>query len=391
MNPQRIFVTGGAGFLGRALVCELLAQGLAVRCLVRHADAATRVLDAVALGGENPERVELVVASLRDEPVDPRWLTDCDAVVHAAGALRGAPSVLVRENVVATRALVDAALTCGIRRFVLVSSLCVYAPHSLPAESVIDETCPVEPAPERRGAYVYSKVIQEAVCRDASRDRGLPLVVIRPGVIFGPGRSLLSDRVGLRLGRLLVLVGPGRRLPYTFVANCASALAAAVRATGIEGETFNIVDDQMPTARQLVDVYQQSAGDLRVVAVPCWAATSLSTLYAHWHARAPGQLPSSLLPYATAPLYKRVRFSTTAAKTRLRWQPRVDLLTALRMTTTATVEGDSNHVRRDARYRACPSVLTPRLGSPPAASTAESAHILLRLHVPGECPRGMGL
>lgn len=333
MRPGRIFVTGAAGFLGRPLVCELLARGQVVRCLVRRAEAATRLLDTVIGAGEaHPERLELVFGSLRDEPLDPAWLTGCDAIVHAAGALRAAPSVLVRENVVATRALTDAAVACGIRRFVLVSSLSVYASHLLQSGSVLDETCPIEPVPERRGAYVYSKVVQESVCRDASRNRALPLVIIRPGVIFGPGRSCLSDRVGLRLGSLFALVHPDRRLPYTYVTNCASAVAAAVLTNDLEGQTLNVVDDELPTAGEIVDACQRGGDQLHVVRVPGWAATLLSRLYAQWQARIDGQLPSGFVPYITESLYKPIVFSNAEAKARLQWQPRVDLRTGLRMT-----------------------------------------------------------
>ncbi len=333
MTPSRVFVTGASGFLGRPLVAELLARGAIVRCLVRRADAAMRLLDTVmALEGDNSGRLELVYGSLRDEPVDPAWLTQCDVIVHASGALRGAPSVLVRENVVATRALAAAALTCGIRRFVLVSSLSVYATPSRASAPAIDESCAVEQAPERRGAYVYSKVLQEAVCREAYRDRALPLLVVRPGVIFGPGRDWLSDRIGPRLGRLLAVVDPDRLLPYTYVANCASAVAAAALTNRAEGETFNIVDDELPTARQLVEAYQRCGGDLRVLRVPGWAAASLSRLYGRWHARTHGQLPAGFLPCVTESLYRPIRVSNAAAKAQLQWQPRVDLRTALRLT-----------------------------------------------------------
>jgi nucleoside-diphosphate-sugar epimerase len=218
---------------------------------------------------------------------------------------------------------------------VLVSSLSVYASQSLPPRAVLDEKCPIEPVPEHRGAYVYSKVAQEAVCRDTCSVHSMPLVIVRPGVIFGPGRSCLSDRVGPRLGRLLAVIDPDRVLPYTFVTNCASAVAAAVLTTGIEGEAFNIVDDELPTARQIVNAYRQSGGDLRVVRVPGWATPSLSRLYAWCHTRSDGVLPSSFLPYVVDPLYRPLRFSNTTAKVRLQWQPRVDVLKALRLTVAA--------------------------------------------------------
>ncbi len=332
-NAPRIFVTGGSGFLGSLVVRELIARGQRVRCLVRSESAATRLLDAVAALDPSADDIEFVFGSLGHEAVEREWLSRCDRVVHAAGALRGAPSTLVRQNVAATRALTEAAVACGLERFVLVSSLSVYAPHALRPMAVLDERCPIEPSPARRGAYVYSKVAQEAVCRDASAG-SLPLVIIRPGFIFGPGRPCLSDRVGPRLGGMIAIVDRGRPLPYTFVGNCASAVALAAIADGraVHGEAFNVIDDDLPTAQQVVDAYRRGGGVVRVVRLPGWAAPPLSRVYAWWHARSDDLLPGSLLPYVVNPLYKRLRFSNARAKERLNWRPTVDLGAALRLT-----------------------------------------------------------
>ena len=84
------------------------------------------------------------------------------------------------------------------------------------------------------------------------RNRGLPLVVIRPGVLFGPGRPLVTGRVGLTVGNVSLQMGGRRQVPLCFVDNCAAAVAAAVDAPGIDGMCFNIVDDELPTADELV-------------------------------------------------------------------------------------------------------------------------------------------
>ncbi len=331
MSCPRVFVTGAAGFVGRAVVRELLARGAMVRCLVRDADRASSVRDeAMAAGLVRPGRLETVIGALGAGAVDHRWLSECDVVLHAAGALRGSASVMVRENVVATRRLTEASAVCGIRRFVLLSSISVYASPPLAAGITVVETYPIEPYPERRSAYVYSKVGQEAVCRDAA----VSLVVIRAGVVYGPGRNRLTDRLGPRLGRYLALVGPDRRIPCTFVVNCASALAAAALTRGVDGAIFNVVDDELPTARQLVDAYRQSGGELHTVHVPRQAIGLLSRAYEKWYSRCRGDLPVSFLPYVIDALYKEVSFSNAAAHERLHWRPAVDLRAALRATVT---------------------------------------------------------
>jgi nucleoside-diphosphate-sugar epimerase len=336
-DASRIFVTGASGFLGSLLVRELVARGQRVRCLVRSESAATQLLGGLASLEQSANGIEFVFGSLSHEAVDREWLSGCDRVVHAAGALRGAPSTLVRQNVAATRSLTEAAAECSLERFVLVSSLSVYSPHGLEPEAILDESCPIERAPERRGPYVYSKVVQETVCRDICNG-SLPLVIIRPGFIFGPGRGCLSDRVGPRVGRVLALVDADRSLPYTFVANCASAVALAALAdsAAVDGEAFNIVDDELPTARQIVDAYREGGGVLRVVRVPRWTITPLSRMYAWCHVRSDDLLPRSLLPYVIDALYKPLRFSNARAKTRLNWRPAVNLCSALRLTINGT-------------------------------------------------------
>src|SRR5205085_11262387 len=100
---------------------------------------------------------------------------------------------------------------------------------------------PIEPRPELRDPYTFSKVIQERVVWKANRQRSLPLVVLRSGVIFGPGKSYITPRVGLTLGKTLWVMGASRRVPYSFVVYCADAVVRALLEPGLEGEAFNII------------------------------------------------------------------------------------------------------------------------------------------------------
>src|SRR5262249_27113160 len=181
-----------------------------------------------------------------------RALEGSDVLFHVAAALRGGVPALFLSNVVGTRGLIEQAHGAGIGRMVLVSSIAVHGVSHLPRHAVVDESCPLDPEAHLRDPYTYSKVEQERVAWDAHQRGLVRLVVVRPGVIYGPGRDCISARVGLRLGRLVVRMGGRQRLPYTFVENCASAVLLAGAVPGAEGEAFNITDDAPPTGRELL-------------------------------------------------------------------------------------------------------------------------------------------
>lgn len=111
---------------------------------------------------------------------------------NIASSLAGSAAALFSSNVIATRTLLAALRAHQCDRFVLVSSIAVYGTGHLRSTSVIDETCPLDPSPHLRDPYTFSKVVQEHVCWSARTDWNLPLVVIRPGNIYGPGRDVLT-------------------------------------------------------------------------------------------------------------------------------------------------------------------------------------------------------
>src|SRR5206468_3579509 len=84
----------------------------------------------------------------------------------------------------------------------------------------------------------------------------------------------------IRLGSFLLMMGGRQRLPYTHVTNCARAVVLAGEVPGIEGQAFNVVDDELPTGRQLVKRYRREVGPVRKMAIPRWAIPPLSGLCA---------------------------------------------------------------------------------------------------------------
>ncbi len=324
----RALVTGGTGFLGRRVVAELLCAGATVRCLVRPSSRTDELLDWVAPSAR--PRLEFVRGELTHAESCAAAVDGCDTVFHLAAEMSGATAVLFLANVVGTRRLVSAALDAGASRFVLVSSIAVYNTGSLPIGGVVDERCPLDPMPHQRDAYTYSKVRQEEVAWEAHRSQGLPLVVVRPGVIYGPGKDCLGGRVGLRLGRWILVMSGRLAMPYTYVDNCAVAVVRAGVQPGVIGQAFNVVDDEVPTGRELARRYRREIGGIRRLTLPGWAVHAASWLCESYHKRSRGQLPAVLTRYKARAMWRPLRYSNRQARDVLGWAPARGLADGLR-------------------------------------------------------------
>ena len=337
---MKVLVTGGTGFLGKRLVRNLLARGHDVRCLVRPGSGGESFRAAVTPDSASAGNLEIVHGTLNRIEAAVDAMRGCDSMVHAAAAMGGGAPALFTNNVVAMRQLVAIVPQLGVGRFVHISSLGVYGPQNLKAGDVLDETTPVDPRPHLRDAYSYSKIAQEEIAWEAHREGKLPLVVVRPGVIYGPDRGCLSGRIGLQFGNVMVRMGGGQRVPYTYVDNCADAIALAATVPGVESEVFNILDDDPPSARYVLRQYRKQVRRLRVVPVPHWAISPLSGAVEWYHKKSGGQLPAVLTRYKSAAYWKRLKYSNAKAKSRLGWTPKVSFVEGIRL----SCEWDRKHL-----------------------------------------------
>ena len=132
-------------------------------------------------------------------------------------------------------------------KVVLVSSFGVYGTAGIKRGALVDEDTPLEPNPERRDTYSQAKLRQEKLFRAYQERHGFPLVVVRPGVIYGPGGTPISSRVGLTVPGLFLHLGGRNLLPLTYVDNCAEAIVVAGERGASDGQAYNVVDDDLPT------------------------------------------------------------------------------------------------------------------------------------------------
>lgn len=336
--PPRILVTGATGFLGGSLVERLLAHGeRRLRITVRSGSRRARV-QAAAERYPDAE-IEYVEANLVSPADARRAVEGVDVIYHLAASLRGAPADMFLNTVVASKNLLEALPTVNGTaapgpRVVLVSSFSVYGVAELGRGAVVDENTPLEPHPEKRDLYAHVKLRQEALFRAYAARLHFPLVVLRPGVIYGPGGSAFSSRVGLDLFGLFLNLGGPNLLPLSFVDNCSDAMIAAARAPAPGGggvQIFNVVDDDLPTCAAYLAGYQEAVKPLRTVRVPYPALALLSRAVERYHAWSHGQLPAIFTPYKSATTWGGNRFDNGKLK-RLGWRQEIPTAEGMRRT-----------------------------------------------------------
>ena len=136
----------------------------------------------------------------------------------------------------------------------------------------MDESSSIEKQAELRGeAYCFAKVKQDEIVMEYGKEHRIPYVIIRPGVVYGPGKKRLTGRVGIGTFGVFLHLGGFNTIPLTYVDNCAEAIVLAGLRPGIDGEVFNVVDDNLLTAHQFLKA-SKKAKRFQSIRVPYWLA-----------------------------------------------------------------------------------------------------------------------
>ncbi|HLN32966.1 MAG TPA: NAD-dependent epimerase/dehydratase family protein [Gemmataceae bacterium] len=321
--PSRIFITGATGFVGGHFAEACASRGLSVSTIARSG-SDTSLLDRLG--------VVINRGDLTDSALVRRAVADADVVVHCAAKVGdwGPVDDYRKVNVEALRDLLEACATKPLRRFVHLSSLGVYpARHHYGT----DET---EPLPlHHMDGYTQTKVEAEQVALEFHRDRGVPVVVLRPGFIYGPRDRTVLPRLieSLRTHELPYLGGGKRALNTIFVGNLVDAIFLAIERPGAVGQVYNLTDGEFVSKRMFIDAIADGMGlDRPKRSVPLWVARLAARLMER-RARRRGDTQAPRLTQARVKfLGLNLDFSIEKAKKELGYVPRVPFATAMQQT-----------------------------------------------------------
>lgn len=310
-------LTGCTGYLGRHLAARLAAKGYQLRALVRVGTDLKRIPDEIQ---------EVVWGSLDDPAALARATHAIDTVYHVAARVSagGSRDAFERDNVTATENLLEAAEAAGAKRFVHVSSAGIYGSDA--ASGDIDESTPLDPSIDQRGAYAWSKARADDRVRRFGETSNLEVVIVRPGILYGaeakPFLGRLSFPVPRGKGRRIVVGSKDNLLPLTHVDNACDAIVLAGE-RGARGGAYNVVDGETTQGDYLALLADSGVSPVRPTYVPPALFTPIA-LGCELATRLTGRsLP--LTRYKLRRATESLRYDTRAARDQLGWEPALDL------------------------------------------------------------------
>jgi nucleoside-diphosphate-sugar epimerase len=319
---QTYFITGATGFVGSHIAEASVARGLGVSTIARSGSDSA-LLERL---GATIHRGDLADANLVRRAVE-----GADVVVHCAAKVGdwGPVEDYRGVNVEGLRTLLEACRGRPLRCFVHMSTLGVYAArhHYGTTES--------EPLPaDHMDGYTQTKLEAERLALQYQREHGVPVVVLRPGFVYGPrDRTVMPKLIdNLRRRKLRYLGSSKRAMNTIFVSNLVDAVFLVVERPEAVGQIYNLTDDEAVSKRRFIEAI--AAGmDLpkpRPFSPPLWLARFIARGMER-KARQRGTAPK-LTQAGIKLLGLNLDFSIEKAKRDLGYRPRVNFDQGMRET-----------------------------------------------------------
>ncbi|MBR0670152.1 NAD-dependent epimerase/dehydratase family protein [Neoroseomonas soli] len=240
-----VAVLGGTGFIGRATVARLLQEGLRVTVMAR----SVRGLPPVFSG----PRLRLARGDIANAAEVAHAIEGAGQVVNLAHGGGGADYAAIRAAMVGgAEAVARACLGQGARRLIHVGSIA--ALYLGPDAGVVTGATPPDREAARRSDYARAKAECDVMLLGLHGAEGLPVCILRPGLVVGAGTSPFHGGLGF-FNNEQHCIGWNRGLnplPFVLVEDIAEAILSSLRAPGIEGRCYNLVGGVRPSARDYI-------------------------------------------------------------------------------------------------------------------------------------------
>ena len=262
-------VTGATGFLGSALVTELVKRQQPVRILTRDEKKARQQFG---------DPVTIIPGDITDAVQVQRAVAGATTIYHLAGRLYhpSIPAELYRQaHVEGTRILLRACQgQTQLRRIVHVSTTGVFG---VTGETPAAEDAPFAPT----NPYEATKLAGEQLALKAYQEQGLPVTVVRPGLVYGPGDlHLLGFFASINKGRFRVIDGGKALLHPVYIDDLVAALLLCAERSQAPGRSYNIAGERPVTVRELGTAIAHALGrELPAGSIPLWLANLASDFF----------------------------------------------------------------------------------------------------------------
>lgn len=316
---MKVLVTGGTGFAGSHLVDRLISDGFEVRVIARSQKKAEKLKE---------KGVDIVLGSITDKDVIKEAVNGVKKVYHLAANWRtaGVPDKVYWDvNVGGTRNLLEASIKENIERFVHCSTMGV---HGHVDEIPSNENTRYNPG----DIYQVTKLEAEKLALNFYKEKGLPVSVIRPCAIYGPGDMRLLKMFRAIAKKRFIMLGSGETLYHmVYVTDLAEGFRLAADKEKAIGGAFLIGGEEYISLNKLAKMIAKEIGvSPPKIHFPVWPVELLGTIVEKIC------IPLKIEP----PIYKRRvlfftkdrAFDISKAKNILGYKPKVNLITGIKKT-----------------------------------------------------------
>lgn len=269
MNKHTCLITGAGGLVGSYLAQACVNRGYKVKALIRNGSDSSFL---EKLG------VEVVRGDLQDESLPKEATLGVDTVFHCAAKVGdwGSIDSYRQVNVEGLRKLLNSLEPSQIHRFIHFSSLGVYeARHHYQT----DESTP--PPEQHFDGYTQSKVESEKLALQYHREKGYPVVVLRPGFIYGPRDRTVLPRLmqKLKTKEVKYIGSSSYAMNNIFVGNLVHAAFLALDNPKAVGEVFNLTDGEKTSKKRFITSIAKGMNlpSPFFIPVPLWLAKLIAS------------------------------------------------------------------------------------------------------------------